>query len=72
MEKKFNAWEFSSALRHKRNVELRIDLRKASKQIGISSASLSRIENCKTPDLYTYYYCCIWLGVDMNSFFNIN
>lgn len=67
----FDHWKFSSALRHKRNVELRIDIRQAAMQIGISAPTLSRIENCKTPDLYTYFYCCRWLGVEMQSFFNI-
>ena len=64
----FDHWKFSSALRHKRNVELRIDIRQAAMQIGISAPTLSRIENCKTPDLYTYFYCCRWLGVEMQSF----
>ena len=67
----FDYWKFSSALRHKRNVELRIDIRQAAMQIGILAPTLSRIENCKTPDLYTYFYCCRWLGVEMQSFFNI-
>lgn len=67
----FDHWKFSSALRHKRNVELRIDIRQAAMQIGISASTLSKIENCKTPDLYTYFYCCRWLGVEMQSFFNI-
>ncbi len=67
----FDHWKFSSALRYKRNVELRIDIRQAAMQIGISAPTLSRIENCKTPDLYTYFYCCRWLGVEMQSFFNI-
>lgn len=67
----FDHWKFSSALRHKRNVELRIDIRQAAMQIGISAPTLSRVENCKTPDLYTYFYCCRWLGVEMQSFFNI-
>lgn len=67
----FDHWKFSSALRHKRNIELRIDIRQAAMQIGISAPTLSRVENCKTPDLYTYFYCCRWLGVEMQSFFNI-
>jgi transcriptional regulator with XRE-family HTH domain len=59
---------FSSALRQKRYVELRIDIREAALQIGVSISTLSRMENKKLPDLYTYFYCCQWLGVDMKKY----
>lgn len=64
-----DTWKFSSAMRQKRSVDLRIDIRAASQQIGISASTLSRIENGKTPDVTTYARCCSWLGVDMILFF---
>ena len=38
----FKHWDFSSALRHKRNVELRIDIRQAAMQIGISAPTFAK------------------------------
>lgn len=42
-------------------------LRATAKDIGISSATLSRIEAGKQPDLQTFTKICEWLGVDPNS-----
>ncbi len=39
-------------------------LREVSAEIGISSATLSRVENGKVPDLDTFSKICKWLGVD--------
>lgn len=39
-------------------------LREAAKEIGISTATLSRIESGKQPDLDTFSKLCKWLGVD--------
>lgn len=39
-------------------------LREASKLIGISPATLSRIENGKVPDLDTFSKLCKWLELD--------
>lgn len=65
----FSSDEFSKDLLTKRVVELRIDLREAASIIGISASTLSRLENKKLPDIYSYYYCCKWLGVDMMKYF---
>jgi transcriptional regulator with XRE-family HTH domain len=48
----------------------RIGLREFAKQIGISSATLSRIENGKTPDLETYFKLCFWMKKSTNEFYN--
>lgn len=37
-------------------------LRKAAREIGISPATLSRIESGKAPDLKTFRKLCLWLG----------
>jgi len=39
-------------------------IRETAKEIGISSATLSRIENGKLPDLETFSKLCQWLKVD--------
>ena len=44
--------------------------RTASKEMGISAPTFSRLINEKIiPDLLTYYKCCKWLNLDMNFFF---
>ena len=39
-------------------------IREASKEIGISSATLSRIENGKLPDLESFSKICKWLHIN--------
>ena len=65
----FDTNNFSKDLLQKRVVELRIDMKKAGDKIGISSATLCRMENKKIPDVYTYFLCCKWLGNDMTKYF---
>lgn len=43
-------------------------VRSAAKQIGISHATLSRIEHGHLPDLENFQKVCTWLGVEMSSF----
>lgn len=42
-------------------------VRAAAKEIGISSATLSRVENGYLPDLQNFGLICQWLGVDPNQ-----
>jgi len=39
-------------------------IREAANEVGVSSATLSRIENGKIPDLETFGKVCAWLGDD--------
>ena len=39
-------------------------IREAAKEIGISSSTLSRVENGHLPDLANYQKICKWLGID--------
>ncbi len=39
-------------------------IREVAAEIGISSATLSRVENGKIPDLETFSKLCKWLNVD--------
>ncbi len=49
-----------------------LGVRAAAKEIGISSATLSRVENGNVPDLATFAKICSWLGEDPNRFFGIS
>jgi transcriptional regulator with XRE-family HTH domain len=44
-------------------------IRAAAGEIGVSPATLSRIENGRLPDLDTLRKVCRWLGVDPASYF---
>jgi len=39
-------------------------VREAAKEVGISPATLSRVENGHVPDLETYRKICLWLDED--------
>lgn len=68
----FDRTSFREALLTKRVVKMKVGIREAAKEIGISPATLSRCENGKAPDVYTYFYCCRWLGISMQSFFKVS
>lgn len=53
--------ELAGRIRQKR---LGKGVREVAKEIGISPATLSRLENGKIPDLETYSKICQWLGDD--------
>lgn len=46
-------------------------VRAAAKDIGISPATLSRIENGHVPDLETFAKICAWLGEDPSEFLGL-
>lgn len=73
MRARFNKNKFSIAVKEKMFTQMtsekrRIGVREFSKQIGISSATLSRIENGKTPDIETFFKICYWLKISSNDF----
>lgn len=39
-------------------------LRKCANEIGISSATLSRVENGDSIDIETFYKICVWLNLE--------
>lgn len=43
-------------------------LREVSQEIGISAATLMRIESGRTPDVETFGKVCRWLGIDPGGF----
>ncbi|WP_035551285.1 helix-turn-helix transcriptional regulator [Burkholderia sp. 9120] len=46
-------------------------IREAAKEVGISPATLSRVENRKIPDLETFGKICAWLGEDPAAFLGL-
>lgn len=46
-------------------------VREAAKEIGVSSATLSRVENNKVPDLATFGKICAWLGEDPSIYLGL-
>lgn len=48
-----------------------LGVRAAAKEIGISPATLSRIENGHVPDLVTFAAVCRWLGEDPADFLGL-
>lgn len=66
----FNKQIFAEKLISKQK-ENKLSVRKASKEIGISASTLSRLNNQQiVPDLETFYLCVKWLGMEMEFFFN--
>lgn len=56
--------ELSLKLKQKRGNR---GIREVANEIGISHATLSRIESGKQPDLETFTRICKWLEIDPNS-----
>lgn len=60
--------ELSSLVREKRG---NMGVRAAAAEVGISSATFSRIENGQIPDLATFAKICRWLGTDPKQFLGL-
>ena len=66
MKSTLNTDLFASMIKSKRG---KMGLREAAKNIGnISSATLSRIEQGKLPDVETFITICKWLNVNTDTF----
>lgn len=46
----------------------KMNIREAAKDIGVSPASLSRLENGNTPDVYTMAKVCFWLNRPIENY----
>jgi transcriptional regulator with XRE-family HTH domain len=53
-----------------RRAEQKLSLRDVSEQSRIPTATLSRIEQGRTPDLATFRRLVMWLGIPPEDFFN--
>ena len=63
--------ELKKDLITKRCIIHNLSMDEASKQIGISKATLSRLEKSKLPDVETLGKVCTWLGTEPNKYFII-
>lgn len=55
-------------------IEKRFDrgIREVAEEIGVSPATLSRVENGHLPDLYNFRKICDWLKVNPNQVLGLN
>lgn len=58
------------SLRTKRIIDDKLDIRDCAKKIGVSAATLSRIENGKTPDVNTLATVCKWVPFSLDECFS--
>ena len=49
------------ALRDRRGAR---GLREVAEQVGVTAATLSRVESGKCPDIHTFKKICVWMGLD--------
>lgn len=66
----YDGTKLSKEVKTKRLIELDLDMRTCAINIGISAATLSRIENGKTPDIETLATVCHWISKPINDFFS--
>lgn len=71
MKFEYDGEKLSKAVRTKRLIDMKLDIRKAAIEIGISPATLSRIENKKTPDIVVLASVCNWISMPMDGFFHV-
>jgi len=68
MEVVFNGVEFAKDIKSIR-FYLELNLRDCAVKIGISTATLSRLENELPPDICTFYKVCDFLKQPMKKYF---
>lgn len=66
MKVHYDAKRLATAVKEKRGDT---GLRAAGKEIGVSAATLSRVENKKEPDINSMAKICVWLDIQMEYFF---
>lgn len=69
MKFEYDGEKLSKAVRTKRLIDMKLDIRSAAIEIGISAATLSRLENKKTPDIVVLASVCNWIAMPMDGFF---
>lgn len=69
MKQLFKSETLAKELKTMRSIDLNIGLRELSEIVGVSPASLSRIENGGVPNLETFSTICTWLNQPMTKYF---
>jgi transcriptional regulator with XRE-family HTH domain len=59
----------SDVRKHRTNRKL--TLREAAREIGISPATLMRVESGRIPDVDTFGKLCVWLAIDPRTYLGI-
>lgn len=67
----YDGEKLSKQIRTKRLITLEMNIRDAAKEMGISAATLSRIENKRPPDIDTFATLCNWVEQPMELFFKL-
>lgn len=74
MKLKYNGRLMAKYLKEKRVVDkankISISLGQASKQVGVSKPTLSRLEKGSAPDIITFAIVCNWIDKPMSLFFD--
>lgn len=65
----FKPQELKADLITKRCIENSLTMDEAAAEIGISKATLSRLEKLKLPDVETLGKVCTWLGTFPNKYY---
>jgi DNA-binding XRE family transcriptional regulator len=72
MKSKFHADKFAKEVKTKRVIEEDLGVTKLGNLLGISGATISRIENeVYLPDINTYAKICYWLKKPMSTFITV-
>lgn len=66
---KFDSKKFRKDMITQRVINLDLTMQEAANQIGISKATVSRIENKKSIDIETFALCLIWIGLSYQNYF---
>ncbi len=69
---KYDGGKLAKIVRTKRLIDNKMSIRTAASQIGISIATLSRIENGKNPEVEVLAAVCHWVSMPMDEFFSSN
>ena len=67
----FNSDLLKRDLMTKRILDNNFSMDEACQQIGISKATLSRVERCKHPDIETFARICRWLKTDPKKYLSM-
>jgi DNA-binding Xre family transcriptional regulator len=66
--KHFDTENFAKKVKNNRVMVLNLNIRDAAVLIGISSATLSRIENGNPAEIDNILKCCSWLNCSITKF----
>lgn len=65
----YKAKELKKDLITKRLIDNSMSMDVAAKEIGISKATISRLEKGKMPDMDTFIKVCVWLENEPSKYF---